>query len=288
MKMTLDEAKLLFPEQDLVNDFVGYIYVTFNVDEGLFYIGKQTRKDWCDSYYGSGKFPLQWQKEEKKLEHWPIQWCFTKEEINQAEFEWIDKFKNHKDIRNMFMGGQCNNKLINNKAKEIKSESLKGKNNPMYGKHLSEETKQKLSESHKRYYETHDGTTKGKKSSKETCEKISKNLKKYYENHKPVNKGQKMSEEFCKKTSESLKEYYKTHDAPMKGRKHDKETKKKMSERAKGRKGNRCKAVRCIETGEIFESAIAAAKSLGKKGSHIYDVCNGKREKALGYHWEWV
>jgi hypothetical protein len=76
---------VLFPKQNLVDDFVGYIYVTFNVDEGLFYIGKQTRKDWCDSYYGGGKFPKQWLKEGKKLEHWPIQWCFIKEEINAED-----------------------------------------------------------------------------------------------------------------------------------------------------------------------------------------------------------
>ena len=142
--MTLDEAKVLFPEQDLVNDFVGYIYVTFNVDEGLFYIGKQTRKDWCDSYYGSGKFPSQWLKEGMKLEHWPIQWCFTKEEVNQAEFEWVDKFKNHEDIRNIVAGGKGTFTPINDFAKQIRSETFKGENNPMYGKPKSEETKKKF------------------------------------------------------------------------------------------------------------------------------------------------
>jgi hypothetical protein len=46
--------------------------------------------------------------------------------------------------------------------------------------------------------------------------------------------------------------------------------------------------IKNLETGEIFESAKAAAKSFGKKGGHVHEVCNGKREKALGYHWEWV
>jgi len=226
--MTLDEAKMLFPEQDLVNDFVGYIYVTFNVDEGLFYIGKRTRKTWDESYYGSGKIPQIWIKEGKKLDHWPIQWCFTKEEVNEAEFNWIEKFKNHKDIVNLVKGGGS---LIpmNDKLNEEKNTLLRKK---FKGIPLTENTKRKM--------------------------------------------------------SESKKEFYKTHDAPMKGRKHSEKAKQKMREKAKNRKGNRCKAVRCIETGEIFESAIAAARSLGEKGSHIHEVCDGKRKKALGYHWKWV
>jgi len=232
--MTLDEAKELFPKQDLVNDFVGYIYVTFNIDEGLFYIGKRTRKTWDELYYGSGKIPQIWIKEGKKLDHWPIQWCFTKKEINEAEFNWIEKFKNHKDIVNLVKGGGSFVPM-NDKLNEEKNELLRKK---FKGIPLTENTKRKM--------------------------------------------------------SESKKEFYKTHDVPMKGRKHTEEAKKKMSKIAKIRCSspnyvhNQSKSVRCIETGEIFKSTIEAAKSLGKKGSHIYDVCNGKREKALGYHWEWI
>ena len=63
-----------------------------------------------------------------------------------------------------------------------RSEKLKGKNNPMYGKKFSEEHKQKLSESHK-----------GKKASEETKQKLS-------ESHKGI----QFSEERNKKVSESV------------------------------------------------------------------------------------
>lgn len=40
---------------------------------------------------------------------------------------------------------------------------------------------------------------------------------------------------------------------------------------------------------QIFPSAHAAAKALGKKGvSHITDVCKGKRQTAYGFKWQYA
>ena len=41
---------------------------------------------------------------------------------------------------------------------------------------------------------------------------------------------------------------------------------------------------------KVFDSISDAAKELGKdpKGSHIGDVCNGKRKTACGYKWRFV
>ena len=64
--MKLIEAKSLFPEQPTTSlNAFGYIYVTFNIDEGLFYIGKQSNPKWNDSYFGSGSIPQKWVKEKK-------------------------------------------------------------------------------------------------------------------------------------------------------------------------------------------------------------------------------
>ena len=74
------------------------------------------------------------------------------------------------------------------------SESHKGEKNPMYGKHLSEEHKNKISE-----------TEKGKKISEESKKKLSE-----------VKKGQKHSEETKKKLSEANKGKHLSEEAKMK------------------------------------------------------------------------
>lgn len=52
------------------------------------------------------------------------------------------------------------------------------------------------------------------------------------------------------------------------------------------------KPVRCIDTGIIYksakEAAIATGDPSGKQGGSIGQVCNGKREFANGFRWEWV
>ena len=56
------------------------------------------------------------------------------------------------------------------------------------------------------------------------------------------------------------------------------------------------KAVKCIETGEIFNSSREAVKWINQQGkvshysagSRISRVCRGKDDSAFGYHWEFV
>lgn len=56
------------------------------------------------------------------------------------------------------------------------------------------------------------------------------------------------------------------------------------------------KKVKCIETGEIFNSAKQANEMLVEKGlagsytaySRIKDVCHNRKETAYGFHWEFV
>ena len=51
----------------------------------------------------------------------------------------------------------------------------------------------------------------------------------------------------------------------------------------------RKKPVRCIETGEVFESAAAASRATPKTSqSKICMVCRGQRNICGGYHWEYV
>lgn len=47
------------------------------------------------------------------------------------------------------------------------------------------------------------------------------------------------------------------------------------------------KAVVCIETGEVFSSITAAAKSIGKDKTTISAVLHGRNQTAGGFHWEY-
>ena len=40
----------------------------------------------------------------------------------------------------------------------------------------------------------------------------------------------------------------------------------------------KCKRVRCLETGQVFESETQASKDLGLWATHISHVCTGARK----------
>ena len=48
------------------------------------------------------------------------------------------------------------------------------------------------------------------------------------------------------------------------------------------------KPVRCIDTGEVFESVTAAAERYGTSSSHVTSVCRGRRPRAGGVRWEYA
>lgn len=124
----------------------------------------------------------------------------------------------------------------------------------------------------------------------EEKEKISKSNKKFYESHQHHMKGTHLSEETKKRLSEIFKD-----------RVFSEKTKQKMSQNhcdVNGAKNPRAKKVRCIETGEIFETAKEAGEKYNKCPSNprcgIRDCCRGRRktsgvdENGNGLHWEWV
>ena len=66
---------------------------------------------------------------------------------------------------------------------------------------------------------------------------------------------------------------------------HSKETRQKMSENAMGKKPTRTRAVRCLETNEIFESAKKAADWCNVAPPTITRNCQKIKPSAGGYHW---
>ena len=48
------------------------------------------------------------------------------------------------------------------------------------------------------------------------------------------------------------------------------------------------KAVRCVETGVVYESCCEAERKTGIQNAHINLCCNKKRKTARNLHWEFV
>lgn len=142
-----------------------------------------------------------------------------------------------------------------------KSESHKGEKNYMFGKHHTEESKQKMSEAQK-----------GKTFSEESRKKMSEAKK----GEKHPMYGKHPSEETRKKLSEAKK-----------GEKHynfgkhlSEEHKKKISE-------SNNKKVICVETGQVFDSIKEAGEIMGVFPTSISACCRGKLNTTGGFHWKY-
>lgn len=64
------------------------------------------------------------------------------------------------------------------------------------------------------------------------------------------------------------------------------ETRKKIGQRELGNK-KRAKKVVCVETGQVFESAMDASRFLGKKHNAVVSCIHAKCA-CCGYHWKYV
>lgn len=141
----------------LVHDKNGYyhlVYKIVNTVNGKIYIGKHSTKNPYDNYMGSG-IAINSAIEKYGIENFSkeILFCFTNEkEAFLKEEEIVNlKFIDREDTYNMVVGGN------------MIAGSWSGEKNPRYGKHLLQETKDKISKANK-----------GKSKNQETKDKISK------------------------------------------------------------------------------------------------------------------
>lgn len=174
-------------KKSVQNNYYGFIYITTNNINGKKYIGQKKYYGNYEIYIGSGialKNAInKYGKENFTREI--IENCKTKEELDSREKFWIEYYNatESEDFYNITSGGDGG--------------FGSGKNSPWYGKHLSDETKEKLSkiksgENNPFYGKTHSDEVKKKLSekalnqrhSKETREKMSKSMK---ENHADFN-----------------------------------------------------------------------------------------------------
>lgn len=191
-----------------------YVYAYLREDNTPYYIGKGKHNRAYDTTHQI-KIP----NDKSRIVFY--QSGLFEEDAFNLEIKYIKLF-GRKDIgtgilRNLTNGGEGLGGFIFSEVHKQKlSESKLGKNNPNFGKNITEETKQKISDSLK----GRPAHNKGKPMSEETKNKISVKVTK--ENN--PNFGKNMSTEQKNKISASLT-----------GNKHSEETKQKMSSSHKGR-----------------------------------------------------
>ena len=151
-------------------EYYGYIYKVTNKKNNKIYIGMHKSQVFDETYYGSGvlikKALKKYGKESFTLE--VIEWGETRNDLCKKEQYWIEKFdarnpdigyniadggdggdifhiqniETQEEIRKKISQG---NKGKKQTAEWIEKRKQYGDANPMYGKHLSEETKEKIS-----------------------------------------------------------------------------------------------------------------------------------------------
>ena len=181
---------------------------------GIRYLSKRQNGAYTHPAFANAILKYGWDN----FDHEIIASHLTKEEADNFEKLLIEKLNtmNPEYGYNCTSGGT--NGLPSEETRRRLSESHKGEKHHMYGKHCSEETKRKLSEAHK-----------GRVVSEETKRKISE-----------ANMGRTHSEETLKKMSESQKgkvlseEHKKKISESHKGLTPSEETRKKLSESHKG------------------------------------------------------
>jgi group I intron endonuclease len=127
------------------------------------------------------------EEEAKKLEQYMIQWYDTANRNYGYNISLGGDVSNHSEETKQKISKALKGRQVHSEQhKKELSEAMKGSKNPMYGKHLSEEARQKLRE-----------VNLGKHLSEETKRRISESCK-----------GKKHSEEAKQKMSEALKGKY--------------------------------------------------------------------------------
>lgn len=232
---------------------MAYTVYCHTFPNGKKYIGitrQDVRRRWREGrgYIGQPVFDAIIKYGWDNIKHEILYEGLTKEDAEQKEIELIKlhKTKSHENGYNIENGGD---------ASEI-----------------SEETKERLRQSRKEYYKTHEHWNKGKHWSEETKAKISKS-----------HTGKKRSED----EKQAMSERFSGTKNPMYGTKIPPEHKKKLQAACVKA---RSKACICIETGETFDSVADAGRKTGVNSRNILYVCQkqGYYKTAGGYHWEFI
>ena len=249
----------------------GYIYCTTNLVNGTKYIGQHrcSAKN-QDTYIGSGRNIKKAIKEfgKNNFSKEILCWATDQRELDQLEIDAINSVDavNSNNYYNIAPGGFTHEQSLLTREKISKT---------LTGIKRSDETKRKMSECKKR--ENLSEETRQKLKEKATGRKMSPES---IEKMRQKKIGQPVSDETRRKISEANK-----------GRKVSDETRENMRKAQKGHPkypgtGIAPIRVRCIETGEEFDSLSEAGRKTGIDFKSISAYLKGKIKSAKGYHFE--
>lgn len=227
----------------------GFIYITTNTINGKKYIGQRKFSKGWNSYLGSGKAFKEAIKKYGRCNFIRdiVAIAYSKKRLDILEMEFIS---NYNAIES------CN---FYNIAKGGEGGDNPGELSIMYGKHHSEETKNKISNTRKIR-----GVAKGKNN---PMYKIHICGEKHHAYGKHLSKERKL------KQSETMKNKFKSGELIpyFKGKTHSEETKKRISKTriekglGKGKNNPRAIKVICVTTGKIFDTMKEGAEYYGIK-----------------------
>lgn len=246
-------------EQTIEDRFLGHIRATNNGSS--YHIHNAMRK------YGIENFKIE-----------QIEECSV-DILSERESYWIDYYDSFNNGYNMTKGGDGNTlydyKEIADKYLELENEAETA---DFFG--CSKGTVQSACKAYditikrnvqqKGFWDTEQGQKRKEK------------LRKQFIKNNPNKNG--LSKEHKQKLSEAKKGKYCGKNSPNYGKHPSEETKQKMIKNSA-----MAKKVLCVETGEIYSSALQAAKAVGlKSSSGISKCCIGERKTAGKYHWQYV
>jgi group I intron endonuclease len=238
-----------------------YIYLITNLINGKTYVGQRkcpiNKTPKTDiNYMGSGRLVKLAENKygKESFSKTILSVCYNKYEINCLETAYIREYRRIKKAEyNIANGGEGGNMgdFVNKKI----SDKLKGKNHPNFGKHLSQETKSKISCNRKGK-----ASFLGMHHSKETKEKLS-----------IINQS----------NTNTLGKHWIVNNQ------RSSEWRRKHSEAMKGKNNSFAKKVLCMELNKVFETAKEASEQLKVNYSCICSCCRGKLNTSGGYHWKY-
>ena len=184
-------------------------------------------------------------------------------------------------------------KHMSEEARKKISKSMKGENNPFFGKHHTQETKEKISKKFKENYIRENHPFFGRHHTEETKQKISKKQKERFKDPtKNPMYGKHLSEEAKAKISKANKGRLAGENHPLFGKHLSEETKEKISKSRKGKllNGNhpRARKIRCIDDNKIFDCIKDAADFYNASISAIINNCKKKSKSCAGHHFEYI
>lgn len=136
------------------------------------------------------------------------------------------------------------------------------------GFHRTEDFKKRLSETRKKYYTGERHNMYGKPRTAETVKKI-----------RAAQAGRPKPAEACTHMREAAKRRWREDNITERER---------LRQLNKGGNSARARAVRCIDTGEIYPAMREAAEQKGVELSSLIRCCKGQRRTAGGLRWEYV